>query len=296
MSQHSNQPPGQWTGQPGQPGQAGQDPWSRRIADEASTVGDDQGKVRKLLRDAVALVGSRLSEIRKHGIRPLLDEAAAQVRPATIEELRGRYKDLPDDEVARRLTERAARTAGAIALGISGVVAAQEAAAALAAAVPPAAVGTLSTITVTALAEVLVLFLIEAKLRADLAALAGLKPITPRQMAADILGEVQAAGGWTKLRGRSLRQVLPEAAARRVVARIAPMVPRRFARIVIPEVVAPLLGGAIAARLALTQVRQAGRAYWLEVRGPAPSTDVRWGDPEQAPSPRPEQANGHQSR
>jgi hypothetical protein len=268
--------------------------WSRRLADQASQAGEDRGKVRRLLRDAVAVVSSRLGDIRTRGIRPLLDEAAAQVRPATIQELRERYKDLPDDEVARRLTERAARTAGAVALGISGVVAAQEAAAALSAAVPPAAVGTLSTITITALAEVLVLFLIEAKLRADLSALAGQPPTSPRQMAADILGEVQAAGGWRGLRGRSLRTALPEAAARRVVARIAPLVPRRFARIVIPEVVAPLIGGAIAARLAMRQLRQAGHAHWLEIRGPAPTTEVHWGPPEQPEDPGPYQGNGHQ--
>lgn len=284
MSQQSGQHPSQ---------QTTGNPWSRRLADEASTAGEDRGKVRRLLRDAAGIVGSRLGDIRTRGIRPLLDEAAAQVRPSTIEELRERYKDLPDDEVARRLTERAARTAGAVALGISGVVAAQEAAAALSAAVPPAAVGTLSTITVTALAEVLVLFLIEAKLRADLAALAGQPPTTPRQMVADILGEVQAAGGWTKLRGRSLRHVLPEAAARRVAARVAPMIPRRFARIVIPEVISPLIGGAIAARLAVRQLRQSGESYWLEVRGPAPSTDVSWGRPEPASSG-PHQGNGHQ--
>jgi hypothetical protein len=268
--------------------------WSRRLADPASQAGDDRGKVRRLLRDAVAVVSARLGDIRTRGIRPLLDEAAAQVRPATIEELRARYKNLPDDEIARRLTERAARTAGAVALAMGGVVAAQAAASVASAAVPPAAVGALSTITITALAEVLVLFMIEAKLRADLSALAGQPPTTPRQMAAAILGEVQAHGGWRGLRGRSLRAALPEAAARRVAARIAPMVPRRFARIVIPEVVAPLIGGAIAARLAMRQLRQAGEAHWLEVRGPAPTTEVHWGSPEQPEDPGPYQGNGHQ--
>jgi hypothetical protein len=281
MSQHSSE---QTTG----------DPWGRRLADGTTDAGEDRGRVRRLLRDAVGIVSSRLGDIRTHGIRPLLDEAAAQVRPATIDELRARYKNLPDDEVARRLTERAARTAGTVALGIGGVVAAQEAAAALTAAVPPAAVGALSTVAVTALAEVLVLFLIEAKLRADLSALAGQPLTTPRQMVAEILGEVQAAGGWTKLRRGSLRLVVPEAAARRMVAKVAPMIPRRFARIVIPEVVAPLIGGAIAARLAMSQVRHAGEAYWLEVRGPLPSTDVHWGNPEPVPSPGPRQANGHE--
>ena len=32
-------------------------------------------------------------------------------RPATLQELRTRYPDLPDDEVARRLIDRAAKTA-----------------------------------------------------------------------------------------------------------------------------------------------------------------------------------------
>jgi len=155
------------------------------------------------------------------GIQPLLHDAAAQVRPATLEELRSRYPGLPDDEVARRLTERAARTAAAVALGIGGLLAAQEAVAVAGAAAPPAGGAALGTIGVTALAEVLVLFVIEAKLRADLGVLAGQPSLTPRELAAGVLGEVQAAGGLAELRRRSVRRALPVAAVRRTAARIA---------------------------------------------------------------------------
>ncbi|HZD38666.1 MAG TPA: hypothetical protein VE664_08510, partial [Actinomycetes bacterium] len=111
--------------------------WGERLADEgAASVGDERS-TRRLVTDAVNVVRERLGDIRRQGIQPLLDEAAAQVRPATLEELRSRYAGLPDDEVARRLIERTARTAGAVALGIGGVLAAQEALAAVAAAAPP---------------------------------------------------------------------------------------------------------------------------------------------------------------
>src|SRR4029453_10653507 len=64
--------------------------------------------------------GAGTREGSKGGIPPLRDEAAAQVRPATLEELRGRYPGLPDDEVARRLIDRAARTAAGLALLVGG--------------------------------------------------------------------------------------------------------------------------------------------------------------------------------
>jgi len=251
--------------------------WGERLAAEGAAAGD-QSSVRRLLGDAIGVVRGRLGEVAKGGIRPLLDEAAAQVRPATLEELRGRYPGLDDDEVARRLIDRAARSAAALVLVVGGVLAAQEAVAAASAVAPPAAGTAIGAIGVTALAEVLALFLIEAKLRADLGALAGQRALTPRELVSNILGEVQAAGGWSSVRARSLRLALPNAAARRAAARIATMVPARFARVVIPEVVAPLVGSAFAARLATRQVRSLGEQHWRRLRL-VPRTTVRWGEP-----------------
>ncbi len=106
-----------------------------------------------------------------------------------------------------------------------------------------------------------------------------------------VVSEVQAAGGWSKLRGRSLRRVLPEAAARRIAAQVARLVPMRFARIVIPEVVAPLVGSVFAARLAVRQVRAAGEEHWARLRA-APRTTVTWGAPAGPHRPQPGSANG----
>jgi hypothetical protein len=241
----------------------------------SSESGAGEQSVRRLIRDAVGVVRGRLAEVARVGIQPLLQEAAAQVRPATIEELHARYPGLSDDQVARRLIDRAARTAAAVALAIGGILAAQEAVAVASAAVPPAGGVALGTVGVTALAEVLVLFVIEAKLRADLGVLAGQRALTPRELAADVLGEVQAAGGFARLRRRSLRRVLPDAAVRRTAARVAAMIPSRFARVVIPEVVAPLVGSAFAARLANRQVRTAGERHWGELRL-LPRTTASW--------------------
>jgi hypothetical protein len=247
-------------------------PWGERLGSES---GEGEQSARRLIRDAIGVVRGRLTEVARVGIQPLLQEAAAQVRPATVEELRAHYPDVPDDEVARRLTERAARTAAAVALGIGGILATQEAVAVAGAAVPPAGGAALGSIGVTALAEVLVLFVIEAKLRADLGVLAGQRAPTPRELAADVVGEVQAAGGIAELRRRSVRRALPVAAVRRTAVRVAGMVPARFARIVIPEVVAPLVGSVIAARLASRQVRAAGERHWDQLRQ-LPRTTVTW--------------------
>jgi hypothetical protein len=254
-----------------------QEPWGERLAAEGAAAADEPS-LRRLLGDAVGVVKGRLGEVGKVGIRPLLDEAAAQVRPATLEELRARYPDLPDDEVARRLIERAAKTAAGLALLVGGVIAAQQAMTVASAAAPPVAGTTLGSIGVTALAEVLALFVIEAKLRADLGALAGQPVLTPRELAANVLGDVQAAGGWKAVRGRSMRRALPDAAVRRAAARLAAMVPARFARIVIPEVVAPLIGSAVAARLAARQVRAGGEQHWGRLRT-LPRTTATWGAP-----------------
>jgi hypothetical protein len=253
-------------------------PWGERLAEEGATSSGDERSTRGLVTDAINLVRGRLGDILRHGIQPLLDEAAAQVRPATLEELRARYPGLPDDEVARRLIDRAARAAGGVALGIGSALAAQEALAAVSAAAPPASGTALSAVGITALAEVLVLFVLEAKLRADLGALAGQPALGPRELVSGVVSEVQAAGGWTKVRGRSLRRALPEAAVRRLTAQVMRLVPSRFARIVIPEVVAPLVGTAFAARLAIRQVRAAGEDHWAQLR-PAPRTTVSWGTP-----------------
>jgi len=258
-------------------------PWGERLADESVAAAGDERSTSRLVMDAVKVVRERLGDVLRHGIQPLLDEAAAQVRPATLEELRARYPGLHDDEVARRLIERAARTAGGVALGIGGLLAAQEAVAAVSAAVPPAGGVALGTVGVTALAEVLVLFVLEAKLRADLGALAGQPAIGPRELVSGVVSEVQAAGGWTRLRGRSLRRALPEAAVRRVVSTVVRLVPARFARIVIPEVVAPLIGAAFASRLAMRQVRAAGQHHWGQLRS-MPRTTATWGTPT-APHP-----------
>jgi hypothetical protein len=253
------------------------DPWGERLAAEGAAAADEPS-LRRLFGDAIGVVRGRLGEVSKGGVRPLLDEAAAQVRPATLQELRDRYPGLPDDEVARRLIDRAAKTAAGLAMLVGGVVAAQEAMAVASAAAPPVAGTTLGSIGVTALAEVLALFVLEAKLRADLGALAGQQPLSPRELAANVLGDVQAAGGWRALRGRSLRRALPDAAARRAAARLAAMVPARFARIVIPEVIAPLIGSAVAARLAARQVRSGGEQHWGRLRT-MPRTTAQWGTP-----------------
>ena len=252
--------------------------WGERLAAEGAAAGNDEPSLRRLFGDAVGVVRGRLGEVSKGGVRPLLDEAAAQVRPATLQELRGRYPDLPDDEVAKRLIDRAARTAAGLAMLVGGVVAAQEVVAVASAAAPPVAGTTIGSIGVTALAEVLALFVLEAKLRADLGALAGQSSLSPRELAANVLGDVQAAGGWRAVRGRSLRRALPDAAARRAAARLAAMIPARFARIIIPEVVAPLIGSAIAARLAARQVRAGGEQHWGRLRT-MPRTTASWGPP-----------------
>jgi len=243
-------------------------PWGERLADEGAHARDERS-VKRLLTDAIGVVRGRIGEVSRTGVGPLLEEAAAQVRPATREELRRRYPGLDDDEIARRLINRAARTAAGVALGIGGMLAAQEAMAVVSAG------GTLGTLGVSALAEVLVLFILEAKLRADLAALAGQPVRTPKELVGAVLGEVAAAGGWRSLRGRSLRRAFPEMAARRVATRIVALVPRRFARIIVPEIVAPLVGAAFAARLAARQVRAAGEQCWQE----RPRTTVTWGTP-----------------
>ncbi len=252
-------------------------PWGERLADESATAGDDRSTGR-LVTDAIKVVRGRLGDIRRQGIQPLLDEAAAQIRPSTLEELRVRYPGMHDDEVARRLIDRTARTAGGVALVIGGILAAQEAVAVVSSAAPPGGGLAFGTVGITALAEVLVLFVLEAKLRADLGALAGQPSISPRDLVSGVVSEVQAAGGWTRLRGRSLRRALPEAAARRIAAQVARLVPARFARIVIPEVVVPLVGAAFAARLAVRQLRSAGEHHWGQLRS-VPRTTVTWGAP-----------------
>jgi hypothetical protein len=224
------------------------------------------------------VVKGRLGEVSKVGVRPLLDEAAAQVRPASLQELRDRYPGVPDDEVARRLIDRAAKTAAGLAMLVGGVIAAQQAMAVASAAAPPVAGTTLGSIGVAALAEVLALFVVEAKLRADLGALAGQPALSARELAANVLENVQAAGGWKAVRGRSMRRALPDAAARRAAARLAAMVPARFARIVLPEVIAPLIGSAVAARLASRQVRSGGEQHWGRLRT-MPRTTAQWGPP-----------------
>jgi hypothetical protein len=251
--------------------------WGERLAAE-SAAATDEPTLRRLLGDAVGVVKGRLGEVSRGGIRPLLDDAAAQVRPATLQELHTRYPGLPDDEVARRLIDRAAKTAAGLAMLVGGVVAAQEAIAVASAAAPPAAGTAVGAIGVTALAEVLALFVLEAKLRADLGALAGQPVLSPRELAANVLGDVQAAGGWKAVRGRSIGQALPNAAARRAAARLAAMIPGRFARIVLPAVVAPLIGSAVAARLASRQVRAGGEQHWGRLRT-IPRTTAEWGPP-----------------
>ncbi len=245
-----------------------QRPWGERLADEGAAARDEHS-VKRLLSDAIGVVRERLGEVSRNGVGPLLEEAAGQVRPVTREELRRRYPGLDDDEVARRLINRAARTAAGVALGIGGMLAAQEALAVVSAG------GTLGTLGVSALAEVLVLFIVEAKLRADLGALAGQPARTPKELVGAVLGEVAAAGGWRSLRGRSLRRAFPEMAARRVAARVVALVPRRFARIIAPEIVAPLVGAAFAARMAARQVRAAGEQCWAAL----PRTTATWGTP-----------------
>jgi hypothetical protein len=253
------------------------EPWGERLAAEGAAAADEPS-LRRLFGDAIGVVKGQLGEVGRVGVRPLLDEAAAQVRPATLQELRDRYPGLPDDEVARRLIDRAAKTAAGLALLVGGVLAAQQAMAVASAAAPPVAGTTLGSIGVTALAEVVALFVLEAKLRADLGALAGQHPLSPRELAANVLGDMQAAGGWRAVQGRSMRRAIPNAAARRAAVRVAAMVPARFARIVIPELIAPLIGSAVAARLAARQIRSGGEQHWGRLRM-MPRTTAQWGPP-----------------
>ncbi len=253
----------------------GAQPWGERLGAETAAAGDDKSTAR-LIRDAIGIVRGRLSEVARSGIQPLLDEAASQIRPASRDELRQRYPGLPDDQIARRLVDRAARTATGLVLAIGGMLVAQETAAAASSVAPPAAGGILGAVGVTALAEVLALFALEAKLRADLSALAGEPVQTPRELLGGVLGEVELAGGWGAVRRLSLRRGLPEAAVRRAARQVARLVPVRFARIVVPEIIAPLLGAVWAARLANKQVRSTGERYWAELRA-RPRTTVIWG-------------------
>jgi hypothetical protein len=253
------------------------EPWGERLAAEGAAAADEPS-LRRLFGDAIGVVKGRLGEVGRVGVRPLLDEAAAQVRPATLQELRDRYPGLPDDEVARRLIDRAAKTAAGLALLVGGVLAAQQAMAVASAAAPPVAGTTLGSIGVTALAEVVALFVLEAKLRADLGALAGQHALGPRELAANVLGDLQAAGGWRAVQGRSMRRAIPDAAARRAAVRVGAMVPARFARIVIPEIIAPLIGSAVAARLAARQIRSGGEQHWGRLRT-MPRTTTQWGPP-----------------
>src|SRR5512132_3169899 len=91
--------------------------WGERLAADGTASGQSSGR---LIRDAIGVVRGRLGEIARGGIQPLLQEAAAQIKPATLAELRARYPGLTDDEVARRLIDRAARTAAGVALSVGG--------------------------------------------------------------------------------------------------------------------------------------------------------------------------------
>ena len=62
------------------------DPWGERLAAEGAAAADEPS-LRRLFTDAIGVVRGRLGEVSKVGVRPLLDEAAAQVRPATLQEL-----------------------------------------------------------------------------------------------------------------------------------------------------------------------------------------------------------------
>ena len=178
--------------------------------------------------------------------------------------------------MARRLIDRAARTAAGLALLVGGVIAAQGAVAVASAAAPPAAGTAIGSIGVTALAEVLALFLLEAKLRADLGALAGQLLSAPRELAANVLGDVQAAGGWKEVRSRSMRLALPDAATgRRPAGRDGPgpLRPHRPPRDHRP---AARLGGGGRAGL------QAGPGRRRAALGPAAHharTTAEWGAP-----------------
>jgi hypothetical protein len=254
-----------------------QEPWGERLAAEGAAAADEPS-LRRLLTDAIGVVRGRLGEVSRVGVRPLLDEAAAQVRPATLQELRDRYPGLPDDEVARRLIDRAAKTAAGLALLVGGVIAAQQAMAAASAAAP--------------------------RWRArPLAASASppwprwspcscSRPSSGPTWARSPASTPSARASWRPtssatcrrpaagraVRGRSLRRALPDAAARRAAARLAVMVPARFARIVIPEVIAPLIGSAVAARLAARQIRSGGERHWGALRT-MPRTTTQWGPP-----------------
>ena len=160
---------------------------------------------------------------------------------------------------------------------IGGVVAAQQAVAVASSAAPPVAGTTFGSIAVTALAEVLALFVLEAKLRADLGALAGQPTLTPRELASTSSATCRrpAAGGGAGALAAPGPQRRHRPAGRRPPGHV---IPARFARIVIPEIVAPLIDSAVAARLALGQVRTGGEQHWGRLRT-TPSTVATWGPP-----------------
>jgi hypothetical protein len=68
----------------------------------------DEPSLRRLLTDAVGSVKGRSARSARR-VRPLLDDGAGPGRPATLQELRARYPGPGDDEVARRLIDRAPR-------------------------------------------------------------------------------------------------------------------------------------------------------------------------------------------
>ena len=186
---------------------------------------------------------------------------------------RGAARPLPglhDDEVAKRLIDRAAKTAAGLAMLVGGVIAAQQAVVVVGGAPggrhdhrqhrrhrPGRGAG-------------------PVRARGQAPGRPGRSAARrPRELAANVLGDVQAAGGWKEVRGRSLRRALPDACAR-AAARLAAMVPavrpHRHPRDRRPP---DRLGGG--GRLALRQVRAGGEQHWGRLRT-TPST-ATWGPP-----------------
>ncbi len=232
----------------------------------ATDLRPERVRAARLLQDAGRTVTRRAGTVARRGVRPLFDEIATQVRPADPEALRRAHPDWDDDRVAADLIRRASRTAAAVALLAGTVLVAQGVVTVAATAVPPAAGVSLATLTVTVTAEVLALFAVEAKLRADLDALAGRPRTDPRQLVAAVIGTVQAAGGVGALRGRTLRAGLPDRMARQATTTLVRYVPARFARVLAPAIIVPAVGSAIAARIAYGQVRAAGERHWKQLR------------------------------
>ena len=86
--------------------------WGEQLAEEASSTDVDKRGPRRLLRTSARAVGGRLGDIRRNGIRPVLAEAAAQIRPASRAELLERYPKPSEEQIRHQLEGNLCRCTG----------------------------------------------------------------------------------------------------------------------------------------------------------------------------------------